>query len=109
MFHCNGWCFPWTIAAMAGVNVCLRAVRVEKIFQLVRDEKVTNLCGAPIVLNMINNADAELRSGIAHKVQVTVAGAAPPAAVIAGMESLGCDVTHVYGLTECYGPTVVNV
>jgi fatty-acyl-CoA synthase len=109
MFHCNGWCFPWTIAAMAGVNVCLRAVRVEKIFQLVRDEKVTHLCGAPIVLNTINNADAELRSGIAHKVQVMVAGAAPPAAVIAGMESLGWDVTHVYGLTECYGPTVVNV
>ena len=109
MFHCNGWCFPWTIAATAGVSVYLRAVRVEPILELIRTEKVTHFCGAPIVLNMINNAPAELRQGIEHKVKVMVAGAAPPAAVIAGMERMGWDVTHVYGLTECYGPTVVNV
>ncbi len=109
MFHCNGWCFPWTIAAVAGVNVCLRAVRVEPILELIRTEGVTHFCGAPIVLNMINNAPPTLREGIEHKVKAMVAGAAPPAAVIAGMESMGWEVTHVYGLTECYGPTVVNV
>ena len=109
MFHCNGWCFPWTLAATAGVNVCLRAVRTETILDLIRTEKVTHFCGAPIVLNMINNTPPELRAGIDHKVKVMVAGAAPPAAVIAGMERMGWDVTHVYGLTECYGPTVVNV
>ncbi|PJN95111.1 acyl-CoA synthetase, partial [Amaricoccus sp. HAR-UPW-R2A-40] len=109
MFHCNGWCFPWTIAATAGVSVCLRAVRVEPIMQLIRDEKVTHFCGAPIVLNLINNSDPALREGIEHKVKAMVAGAAPPAAVIAGMERLGWEVTHVYGLTECYGPSMVNV
>ncbi|PZQ49923.1 MAG: acyl-CoA synthetase [Rhodovulum sulfidophilum] len=109
MFHCNGWCFPWTIAAVGGVNVCLRAVRVEKVLALVRDEGVTHFCGAPIVLNMINNAPAALREGISQPVKAMVAGAAPPAAVIAGMERMGWEVTHVYGLTECYGPTVVNV
>jgi fatty-acyl-CoA synthase len=109
MFHCNGWCFPWTIAAVAGVNVCLRAVRVEKVLELIREEKVTHFCGAPIVLNMINNADPALREGITHPVKAMVAGAPPPAAVIAGMERMGWEVTHVYGLTECYGPTVVNV
>jgi fatty-acyl-CoA synthase len=109
MFHCNGWCFPWTIAAVAGVNVCLRAVRVEPILELIRTEKVTHFCGAPIVLNMINNAAPELRDGIAHQVKAMVAGAAPPAAVIAGMERMGWEVTHVYGLTESYGPSVVNV
>ncbi len=109
MFHCNGWCFPWTIAAVAGVNVCLRAVRVEPILELIRTEKVTHFCGAPIVLNMINNAPPELRDGIAHQVKAMVAGAAPPASVIAGMERMGWEVTHVYGLTESYGPSVVNV
>ncbi len=109
MFHCNGWCFPWTIAAVAGVNVCLRAVRVEPILELIRTEKVTHFCGAPIVLNMINNAPTELRDGITHQVKAMVAGAAPPAAVIAGMERMGWEVTHVYGLTESYGPSVVNV
>ncbi len=109
MFHCNGWCFPWTIAAVAGVNVCLRAVRVETVLDLIRAEGVTHFCGAPIVLNMINNAPPALRDGITHPVKAMVAGAAPPAAVIAGMERMGWEVTHVYGLTECYGPTVVNV
>ncbi|TPE53714.1 acyl-CoA synthetase [Amaricoccus solimangrovi] len=109
MFHCNGWCFPWTIAAVAGVAVCLRAVRVEPVLELIRTEKVTHFCGAPIVLSLISNAPAELRAGITHKVKAMVAGAAPPAAIIAGMERMGWEVTHVYGLTECYGPTVVNV
>ncbi len=109
MFHCNGWCFPWTMAVTAGTSVCLRAVRVDAILGAIRDEKVTNFCGAPIVLNMINNAPADLRQGISHRVKVMVAGAAPPAAVIAGMERMGWEVTHVYGLTECYGPTMLNV
>jgi fatty-acyl-CoA synthase len=109
MFHCNGWCFPWTIAAVAGTSVCLRQVRVNVMLDLIRAEKVTHFCAAPIVLNMINNAPAEMKTGIDHKVKAMTAGAAPPAAVIAGMERLGFDVTHVYGLTETYGPTVVCV
>ncbi|BAE51435.1 acyl-CoA synthetase [Paramagnetospirillum magneticum] len=106
MFHCNGWCFPWTMAVVAGTSVCLRHVRVDAIMGAIRDEKVTNFCGAPIVLNMINNAPAALKEGISHAVKVMTAGAAPPAPVIAGMERMGWEVTHVYGLTECYGPTV---
>lgn len=109
MFHCNGWCFPWTLALMAGTSVCLRAVRAEPIFKAIREEHVTNFCGAPIVMNMINNAPPELRNGISHKVKAMVAGAAPPAAVIAGMEKMGWEVTHVYGLTETYGPCMMNV
>ncbi|MCA1910068.1 MAG: acyl-CoA synthetase [Magnetospirillum sp.] len=104
MFHCNGWCFPWTMAVTAGTSVCLRHVRVEPIVELIRTEKVTHFCGAPIVLNMINNAPAALKEGITHPVKVMTAGAAPPAAVIAGMERMGWEVTHVYGLTEVYGP-----
>jgi len=104
MFHCNGWCFPWTMAVTAGTSVCLRHVRVEPIVELIRNEKVTHFCGAPIVLNMINNAPAALKEGITHPVKVMTAGAAPPAAVIAGMERMGWEVTHVYGLTEVYGP-----
>lgn len=107
MFHCNGWCFPWTIAAMAGVNVCLRHVRADKIFAAIKQEEVSYFCGAPIVLNMLNSADDELKAGIEHAVNVMTAGAAPPAAVIASMEDLGFEVTHVYGLTETYGPSVV--
>ncbi len=107
MFHCNGWCFPWTIAAAAGTSVSLRQVRADTVFQIIRDEKVTNFCGAPIVLNMLNNAPAELKEGINHAVKVMTAGAAPPAAVIEGMERMGFQVTHVYGLTETYGPCVV--
>lgn len=106
MFHCNGWCFPWTIAANAGVCVCLRAVRAEPIYQLIRDEKVTHFCGAPIVLNMLANAPDELKD-FTHEVKVMTAGASPPAAVIENMQSMGIDVTHVYGLTETYGPSVV--
>ncbi|MDI3326343.1 acyl-CoA synthetase [Pontibacterium granulatum] len=107
MFHCNGWCFPWTIAAMAGVSVCLRHVRADAIFDLIKNEKVGYFCGAPIVLNMLNSADDELKAGINHPVKVMTAGAAPPASVIEGMEKLGFKVTHVYGLTETYGPSVV--
>jgi len=105
MFHCNGWCFPWTIAANAGVCVCLRAVRAEPIFQLIRDEKVTHFCGAPIVLNMLANAPDELKD-FSHEVKVMTGGASPPAAVIANLEKMGVKVTHVYGLTETYGPSV---
>ncbi len=107
MFHCNGWCFPWTIAAMAGVSVCLRHVRADDIFNMIKQEKVGYFCGAPIVLNMLNSADDALKAGINHQVKVMTAGAAPPASVIEGMEKLGVKVTHVYGLTETYGPSVV--
>ncbi len=106
MFHCNGWCFPWTIAANAGVCICLRAVRAEPIFELIREEKVSHFCGAPIVLNMLANAPDELKD-FSHEIKVMTAGASPPAAVIAKMEAMGIEVTHVYGLTETYGPSVV--
>ncbi|PWV61085.1 acyl-CoA synthetase [Plasticicumulans acidivorans] len=106
MFHCNGWCFPWTLAAAAGTSVCLRAVRPEPIFKAIKEEKVNHFCGAPIVLNMLNNSPAEMKAGITHLVKVMVAGAAPPAAVIEGMERMGFNVTHVYGLTETFGPCV---
>ena len=107
MFHCNGWCFPWTMAANAGVNVCLRRVEAKAIFDAMRTEKVTHYCGAPIVHLALINAPAEMRAGIEQKVHCLVAGAAPPAAVIEGMERMGFDITHVYGLTETYGPAAV--
>ena len=105
MFHCNGWCFPWAMAANAGTSVCLRAVRVEPIFDLIAAEKVTHFCGAPIVLNMLAQ-NAQLKA-FDHPVKVMTAGASPPAAVIQAMEAMGVEVTHVYGLTEVYGPAVV--
>ncbi|MCE8039967.1 acyl-CoA synthetase [Halomonas sp. MCCC 1A11062] len=107
MFHCNGWCFPWTIAANAGVSVCLRRVDPKKIMDLIVDEKVTHFSGAPIVLNGLVNLPAEQKRAFDHPVKVTTAGAAPPASVIAGVEKLGIEVTHVYGLTEVYGPVTV--
>jgi len=107
MFHCNGWCFPWTVAAMAGVNVCLRRVEAAAIFGAIRTHGVTHYCGAPIVHSLLVNAPAELKQGIAHRVNAMVAGAAPPAAMIEGMERLGFELTHVYGLTEVYGPATV--
>ena len=107
MFHCNGWCFPWTIAANAGVNVCLRKIDVALIYELIRKHKVTHFCGAPIVHGMLINANEALRAGIEHKVSALIAGAAPPAAIIEGMERIGFDITHVYGLTETYGPASV--
>ena len=107
MFHCNGWCFPWTVAARAGVNVCLRKVDPALIFELIRSEGVTHYCGAPIVHSTLLNAPEPLRAGISHTVKAMVAGAAPPAAMIEGMEQMGFDITHVYGLTETYGPAAV--
>lgn len=107
MFHCNGWCFPWTLAATAGVSVCLRHVQAAAIFEALREHKVSHFCAAPIVLNMLNNADPALKLGLTHPVKAMTAGAAPPATVIAGMEAMGIAVTHVYGLTETYGPCVV--
>jgi len=107
MFHCNGWCFPWTVAARAGINVCLRKVEAGPIFELIRREGVTHYCGAPIVHNLLVTAPDELKAGIGHQVRAMVAGAAPPAALIEGLEAMGFDLTHVYGLTEVYGPATV--
>ena len=106
MFHCNGWCFPWTMAANAGTSVCLRAVRDEPIYRAFREEGVTHFCGAPIVLNMLVNAPDHLKD-FNQKIKVMTAGAPPPAKVIEAMEGMGVEVTHVYGLTETYGPAVV--
>ena len=107
LFHCNGWCFAWTLAANAGVNVCLRKVDVALICELIRSHKVTHFCAAPIVHGMLINAPEGMRAGIDHKVSALIAGAAPPAAIIEGMERIGFDITHVYGLTETYGPAAV--
>jgi fatty-acyl-CoA synthase len=107
MFHCNGWCWPWSLAAVTGTSVCLRHVRDHAIFEAIKKYKVSHFCGAPVVLNTLINAADELKQGIDHKISAMTAGAAPPAAVIAGMENLGFSVTHVYGLTETYGPCVV--
>ncbi|MEP6609321.1 MAG: acyl-CoA synthetase [Burkholderiaceae bacterium] len=107
MFHCNGWCFPWTVAAMAGTNVCLRKVEAQAVFDALRAHKVTHYCGAPIVHSMLVNAPEPMKQGIAHKVQAMVAAAAPPASMIEGMDRMGFDLIHVYGLTEVYGPAAV--
>ena len=113
MFHCNGWCFPWTVAARAGVNVCLRRVDPKAIFDAIRNHGVTHYCGAPIVHAAMVAAPAELKQGLSRQdgqpVKAMVAGAAPPAAMIEGMEQMGFDLTHVYGLTEIYGPAAVCV
>jgi fatty-acyl-CoA synthase len=105
MFHCNGWCFPWTMAAVAGTNVCLRRVDPALIFGLIREHHVTHYCGAPIVHSTLIAAPEALREGIDWGVKAMVAGAAPPAAMIEGMARMGFEVTHVYGLTEVYGPS----
>jgi fatty-acyl-CoA synthase len=107
MFHCNGWCFPWTMAANAGTNVCLRRVEAALIFDLIKKHRVTHYCGAPVVHQMLINAPEEMRKGIAHQVSGLVAAAAPPASMIEGMEKMGFNITHVYGLTEVYGPATV--
>jgi fatty-acyl-CoA synthase len=104
MFHCNGWCFPWTIAARAGVNVCLRKVEAQAMIDAIREYGVTHYCGAPIVHGLLVNAPEQMKAGLPRGVKAMVAGAAPPAALIEGMETLGFDLTHVYGLTEVYGP-----
>jgi fatty-acyl-CoA synthase len=107
MFHCNGWCFPWTIAALAGTNICLRKVEAGAIFDAIADRGVTHFCGAPIVLGLILNADASERRAFEHTVEVMTAAAPPPAAVLEAMEQSGFHMTHVYGLTETYGPAVI--
>ncbi len=107
MFHCNGWCFPWTMAERAGVNVCLRRVEAKAALDAIRDNGVTHMCGAPIVYSMLINAPAELLAGLPGHIQGQVAGAAPPTAIIEGAERIGIDLTHVYGLTEVYGPASV--
>jgi fatty-acyl-CoA synthase len=108
MFHCNGWCFPWTVAMLGGTHVCLRKVEAQAILQAMREHAVDHYCAAPIVHNLIINAPAEWRQGV-QGVRGMVAGAAPPAAMIEGMAKIGFDITHVYGLTEVYGPAAVAV
>ncbi len=107
MFHCNGWCFPWSVAERAGTNICLRRVEAKAMFDAIRTHKVTHMCGAPIVYATLINAPETLRQGIHHTVRGQVAGAAPPAAIIEGAERIGIELTHVYGLTETYGPAAV--
>jgi len=104
MFHCNGWCFPWSVTALAGTHVCLRRVEAGAVYDAIERDGVTHLCGAPIVMNMLLNARSQ---PLPRPVNMMTAGAAPPAAVIGGMEALGFRITHVYGLTEVYGPAVV--
>jgi fatty-acyl-CoA synthase len=107
MFHCNGWCFPWTLAAQAGTSVCLRQVEPAEIFRAIDEEGVTNFCGAPVILNMLINAEPEERRPLPREVQVMTAAAPPPPAVLQKMEAAGFKITHVYGLTESYGPAVM--
>ena len=109
MFHCNGWCFPWAVAAVAGTNVCLRRLDASKIFALIAEHRVTHYCGAPIVHNTLANTPPESRRPITHRVHGLVAGAAPPPATFVAMERMGVELTHVYGLTEGYGPATVCV
>jgi fatty-acyl-CoA synthase len=104
MFHCNGWCFPWTVALQAGTHICLRKVETKAILDALREHRADHYCAAPIVHSLIYNAPAEMRAGITQQVRGMVAGAAPPAAMIEGMAKIGFDITHVYGLTEVYGP-----
>jgi 3-(methylthio)propionyl---CoA ligase len=108
MFHCNGWCFPWTVSVVAGTHVCLRAVRAGAIFDAIAAHKVTHLCGAPIVMSTLLNAAPQDRKPLPHVVEFATAAAPPPEAVLAAMKSAGFNVTHVYGLTETYGPASVN-
>ncbi len=107
MFHCNGWCFPWTVTAMAGTHVCLRRVTAATVYAAMADHGVTHLCGAPIVMGTLANAADSDRRPIARGIRIMTAGAAPPPAIIEKMQNLGFDVTHVYGLTESYGPVTV--
>jgi fatty-acyl-CoA synthase len=108
MFHCNGWCFPWTLSVVAGTHVCLRAVRAKPIYDLIAEHQVTHLCGAPIVMSILVNASAAERRPLPHPVEFSTAAAPPPESVLAAMGDAGFNVTHLYGLTETYGPAVVN-
>jgi fatty-acyl-CoA synthase len=107
MFHCNGWCFPWTVALLGGLHVCLRKVETRAVLEAMRAHGVDHYCAAPIVHNLIINAEPALRAGITRRVRAMVAGAAPPAAMIEGMARIGFELTHTYGLTETYGPAAV--
>ncbi|MFZ0846738.1 MAG: acyl-CoA synthetase [Pseudolabrys sp.] len=108
MFHCNGWCFPWTVSIVAGMHVCLRQVRASAMYDAIATHKVTHLCGAPIVMATLLNASEAEKKPLPHIVNFATAAAPPPESVLAAMKSAGFNVTHVYGLTECYGPSVVN-
>jgi fatty-acyl-CoA synthase len=108
MFHCNGWCFPWSVSIVAGTHVCLRQVRAKALYDALADHGVTHLCGAPIVMSALLNASEEERRPLARTVRFFTAAAPPPEAVLAAMKEAGFDVTHLYGLTEVYGPAVVN-
>ncbi|MBX3521457.1 MAG: acyl-CoA synthetase [Xanthobacteraceae bacterium] len=108
MFHCNGWCFPWSISVCSGTHVCLRQVRAKLMFDLIAEHKVTHLCGAPIVMATLLNAPEEEKKPLPHVVEFFTAAAPPPEAVLAGMKGAGFNVTHLYGLTETYGPAAVN-
>ncbi len=108
MFHCNGWCFPWTLSSVIGTHVCLRWVRAEAVYDAIAEHRVTHLCGAPIVMSTLLNAPDEQRRELPHLVEFVTAAAPPPESVLAQMASAGFNVTHVYGLTETYGPSVVN-
>src|SRR3546814_77052 len=105
MFHCNGWCYPWAVTAVGGTHVCLRKIDPALVFRLIRDHGVTHMCGAPVVLNTLVNAPAEQRTAFPQQVQIATGGAAPPSAIIAKMEEMGFLEAHLYGMTECYGPS----
>ena len=107
MFHCNGWCFPWTIVAQGGTQVCLRDVRADMVWNLLREERVTHLCGAPIVLNLLIESAKETQRAVVQTINIMTAASPPPPPVLSAIEMLGFSVTHAYGLTECYGPGVV--
>jgi fatty-acyl-CoA synthase len=108
MFHCNGWCFPWTISVVAGTHVCLRQVRARAMYELITEHKVTHMCGAPIVMATLLNAQAQEKKLLPHKIEFFTAAAPPPEAVLAAMKEAGFNVTHIYGLTETYGPATTN-
>ena len=107
MFHCNGWCFPWTVTALAGTHVCLRKTEPGPIYDAIINQGITHMCGAPIVMGMLVNASSQEKRTLPHLVKILTAGAAPPAAILEQIEQLNFEITHAYGLTECYGPGVV--